>query len=378
LLGKSGGSARSGSAAFHLNLPVIERRVEDLRGLRFRHALVPLSVTGAQARRTGLAELDRLEPPSAQAADQELLKLLGLIPASANLRAIQGSILQDQVAGYYDTDHKRLAIVRGATGSSPAVTEITMAHELTHALEDQVYGIHDVSQGTSDRALAYTALVEGDATVIMTRYAQRFISGAGLLGAALSAGGAGSTAKLPEFIESSLEFPYLTGEEFTSALYQVAGGWKLVDYALARRPPVSTEQVMHPLKYEADEKPLPVRLNVGPLLPPGWRKAMSSTLGEFVTGELLQRGVGSAEASRAAAGWGGDAFQLWTSGSRAALVIAWRWDTPTDAAEFGRALRSVRFAAPAAVRRRAGATTLALAPSAALADVLAAQATAGS
>ncbi len=372
--------------------------MEDLRGLRFRHALVPLSVTGAQARRTGLAELDRLEPPSAQAADQELLKLLGLIPASANLRAIQGSILQDQVAGYYDTDHKRLAIVRGATGSSPAVTEITMAHELTHALEDQVYGIHDVSQGTSDRALAYTALVEGDATVIMTRYAQRFISGAGLLGAALTAGGAGSTAKLPEFIESSLEFPYLQGEEFVSALYDVARGWKLVNFALHDRPPVSTEQIMDPLKYEADEKPLPVRLRVGPLLPSSWRRAMAGTLGQFVTGQLLDRGVKPGlgagarhgAAAEAAAGWGGDRYELWTSGplpargcespcrSRDALVTSWRWDTPKDAAEFERALRSVPFAAPAAIRTRAGATTLALAPSAALADVLAAQATAGS
>jgi hypothetical protein len=101
---------------------------------------------------------------------------------------------------------------------------------------------------------------------------------------------------------------------------------------------------------------------------------LSSTLGEFVTQQLLRRGVDARFAERAAAGWGGDAFQLWSSGVQHVLVVRWRWDTPADAAEFERALRAVQFTSPAAIRTRDGVTTLALASTAALAS----QATAGS
>jgi hypothetical protein len=372
LLGKSGGSSSKSDslAALQRKLPLIEQRVQDLRERGFRRPLVPVVVTGAQTRQAGLADLDRVEPPSEQAADQRLLQMLGLIPARASLREIQGSILEDQVAGYYDPHTKRLALVRDATGTSPAIAEITLAHELTHALDDQVFGLHDVSGATSDRALAYTALLEGDATLVMSLYAQRFISGTGLLGAALASGSGGSVANLPPYIQSSLEFPYLSGESFVSALYDVAKGWKLVDFALEHRPPVSTEQVMHPLKYEADEKPLPVSLNVAPLLP-GWQRAMSTTLGEFVTEQVLQQhGAPRDVAERAAAGWGGDRAELWQSGSQSALVARWRWDALQDAAEFESALRSAKFGTPSAIDARDGVITLALAPTVAQAESL--------
>jgi hypothetical protein len=367
LLGKSGGGSGSRSGAFAAlqgRLPLIERRVEDIRERGFRTPLRPIVVSGAQARQAGLADLDRVEPRSEQSADQQLLRMLGLIPAGANLRAIQASIFEDQVAGYYDPHTRRLALVRDATGSSEAIAEITLAHELTHALDDQVFGLHDVSGATSDRALAYTALVEGDATLAMSQYAHRYISGAGLLGAALSSSSGSSTASLPPYIESSLEFPYLNGESFVSALYDVAKGWKLVDFAFEHRPPISTEQVIHPLKYEADEKPLDVPLNTAPLLP-GFQRTMNTTLGEFVTEQLLQRrGLARDVAERAAAGWGGDAVELWQSGRQNVLVAAWRWDTPQDAAEFESALRSAKFGTPSAIDVRDGVVRLVLAPSA--------------
>jgi len=374
LLGKSGGgpgSSKSGSlAALQRRLPVIEQRVQDIRQRGFRTPLAATVVTGARARQAGLADLDRVEPRPEQAADQQLLRMLGLIPAQANLRAIQASIYEDQVAGYYDPHTKRLALVRDATGSSEAIAEITLAHELTHALDDQVFGLHDTSGATSDRSLAYTALVEGDATLAMSQYAQRYISGSGLLGAALSSSSGSSTASLPPYVESSLEFPYLNGESFVSALYDVAKGWKLVDFAFEHRPPVSTEQVIHPLKYEADEKPLPVSLNVAPLLP-GWQRTMFTTLGEFVTEQLLQQHrVPRDVAERAAAGWGGDHAELWQSGRQSVLVARWRWDSLQDAVEFEDALRSVKFSLPSAIDVRDGVVTLALAPTAAQAQSL--------
>src|SRR5688500_129630 len=62
---------------------VIAERVEGLRGLRFEQVPRPVAVTGEQARREGLEDLDREYPPERLAADEEIYKLLGLIDENA-------------------------------------------------------------------------------------------------------------------------------------------------------------------------------------------------------------------------------------------------------------------------------------------------------
>jgi hypothetical protein len=160
--------------------------------------------------------------------------------------------------------------------------------------------------------------------------------------------------------------------QFAQALRRDGGGsWKLVDLADRVRVPDSTEQVLHPQKWLEVETPLRVPLRVS--LGAGWRRAASGTWGEWQTGQLLG---GAADA--AAAGWGGDRYELWQRGpctspppcrDRDVLVMRWRWDTADDAREFEAALRA------AAVARTDGATvvgggdtvTLVIAPSAELA-----------
>ena len=153
----------------------IARRVEALRGLRFRRPPEPVTVTAAQARREGLADLDRTYPPARRRADEEVLKLLGLLEPEDDLRAVFGAVLSEQVAGYYDSRSGRLRVV-GGTGGSAALDELTLAHELTHALEDQRFRLDLEDAGPSgDRALARLALVEGTATAVMFEYAARHL-----------------------------------------------------------------------------------------------------------------------------------------------------------------------------------------------------------
>src|ERR1700755_2095704 len=61
------------------SVSTIATRVEGLRGLRFRARPVPQTVSPAQARREGLKDLDRSYPETRRRADEEVLKLLGLI-----------------------------------------------------------------------------------------------------------------------------------------------------------------------------------------------------------------------------------------------------------------------------------------------------------
>jgi hypothetical protein len=370
-----GPSAAAGAAAAARRVAPIARHVEAIRGLRFKRLPQPVIVTPAQTRADSLRDLDRTSPPSEQRASAQVLEMLGLLKPGTDLRAVAGDVSGEQVAGYYDTRRKRLAIVSGPAASDGVLAEITLAHELDHALDDQAIGLRDVSSvGADDSSSAYTALVEGVATAVMDEYARRFISPGRALSSAVSALGpsGGSTAGIPPYLLSSLLFSYVVGERFVTRLRSVAGSWKLVNYALRSRPPVSTEQVIHPEKYLVNERPVSVRLRV----PSGWKGLAHGTIGEFDTDQVLKLGVSASVAGNAAAGWGGGSYSLLRSGSGArALVVGWAWDTPRDASEFRRALAAYVAKRPggsAVVARARGLrSALAVAPSASVAGSLA-------
>src|SRR5262245_45407323 len=232
----------------------IAARVEALRGLKFESRPVPQTVSPAQARREGLEDLDRSYPESRRKADEEVLKLLGLIEPDVDLRSISASVFGEGVAGYYDPRSKRLRIVSGVTPD--ALSEMVLAHELTHALEDQRFGLGLDGGATDDAALARLALVEGTATLVMQEYLLRHIGAeqalSGLLGSALSSG-----PQLPPFLQNQLIFPYLDGMRFAQELRK-DGSWTLLDLAEKSRVPDSTEQILHPEKWVEVETPLPV------------------------------------------------------------------------------------------------------------------------
>jgi hypothetical protein len=188
---------------------------------------------------------------------------------------------------------------------------------------------------------------------------------------------------------AQLTFPYTAGEAFVSRLMEVGGGtWAVVDAALRARPPVSTEQVMHPQAYLEVEQPDPVSLG-GPraAVGAGWKPVRAGTMGEWMTGRLLAGGGGTG-AKDAAAGWGGDRYALLARGDDRALLARWTWDSDRDADEFTAALRTwgdggLPDASPAgtdawrtssgaaALARRGRTVTLALAPEVGLARAVA-------
>jgi hypothetical protein len=339
-----------------VSVTTLAHRVEALRDLRFRTLPVPVRVSGEVARREGLEDLDRSYPASRRHADEAILRRLGLIDTGVDLRAVSASLFgEGGVAGYYDPRSKRLRIVTGAATGSRVLQEVTLAHELTHALEDQRFGLSPDEGASDDRALARLALIEGSATLVMERYLLRYFSTeealAGVLGSAFSTG-----PDLPPFLQAQLLFPYTGGMAFVQDLVTRAGGrWTLVDLADRVRPPDSTEQVLHPDKYLRVEEPVPVGLNVR--LGAGWRRAASGVWGEWATSRLV--------GEKAAAGWGGDRYELWQGPGGDVLAMRWRWDTRRDAREFLAAVRD--RLRPTRVAASGDAVTLVWAPSAALA-----------
>ena len=142
----------------------------------------------------------------------------------------------------------------------------------------------------------------------------------------------GGSSNLPPYMQHSLLFPYVAGARFVDAI----GTWGPANAALSDDAPVSTEQILHPAKYRAHERPLAVK----PADPPGpaWKRVSHGTIGEFDTAELIRTSDSPLRATRAAEGWGGGRYDLWQRGDESVLELGWRWDTRRDAAEFAAAL----------------------------------------
>jgi hypothetical protein len=375
--------------------PTVARRVERIRHLEFDRVPRPTVVDGSRLVRITRREQRRHGGIHGLAADQATVRMLGLLSADERL-APATTAGSDLAAAAYDTASDRLYVVRDAVSANRALVEFVLAHELTHAVEDSNFGLVEPHEPSDDRALAELALGEGTATAVMVDYAAGYLSPSDLL-AALGGIDQG-TGDVPKFVVDQLEWTYLGGQQFVNALRGLAGGWKLVDYAIGHRPPASTEQVLHPGKYVHDERPMTVDIDPRGLREAGWRPVAGGDVGELTTKQLLELGVDESSAERAAAGWGGDRYELWrrdvapsecagSCRSDLVLVLRWRWDTSRDARQFAAVARryledgldAERTSADsyelgdgaAVIAGGAGSTTLALAPTERLAGHLA-------
>jgi hypothetical protein len=361
-------------------LDEVARGVERVRELEFDRLPPARLVSAEEATRDGLAELDRSVPRSRQRIEEQLLVMLGLLPADVRVRELLAKALTEQVAGYYSPRTGKMALVRGA-GLDGFVAEVALAHELTHALEDQHFGIepHGASGFLRDRSVADAALREGSATLAMIEYVALTQAGVQELPRSLRRRlleeldqlALPASSGLPRYVREGLLFSYVAGAAFVSRL-QDRGGWAAVDRAFGEDVPVSSEQIMHPRKYEAGELPVRVSLRgVAGALPDGARVVARGDLGEFDTEQFLRDANGRRRSEEAAAGWGGSTFELWRlAGGEEVLVLAWAWDSPRDAREFAAAaeLSVGRLGGASAVNGgNEGVVTVVLAPEASLA-----------
>jgi hypothetical protein len=191
--------------------------------------------------------------------------------------------------------------------------------------------------------MARLALVEGDATLLMTLWQIDNLSQAELiqlLGESLDPAVTGPLEKMPAVLRESLLFSYTGGLTFTQGLHS-GGGWAAVDAAFAK-PPASTEQILHPEKYDSGEAPTIVDLpdDLAARMGAGWSVGLEDTLGEFQLKLWLANAAGGvatdqANATKAAAGWAGDRVAVLDGpGGVTAVAISSQWDTASDAAEF--------------------------------------------
>ena len=320
----------------------IEDQVIELRGLKPKAAVNPTLIDDAGIKKLINDSFRKDNPADLMAANERILKALGLLPADASLTDLYISLLGSQVGGLYNPDDKKLYVVSRSGGIGPT-EKVTVSHEFTHALQDQNFNIgtlklDEVGQG--DRSFARLALVEGDATLVMSQWEIKHLTQAEL-GQIISGAGSDESLKvllaMPPILRESLLFPYTSGLGFVQGI-QAAGGWDAVNAAFAQ-PPDSTEQILHPDKYFGHEKPIPVTIpaTFASGLGSGWKVGLEDSFGEFQMQVWLKQNttVPAATAVDAAAGWGGDRIAV-ANGPNGAWVVVFRtaWDTDGDAAAF--------------------------------------------
>jgi hypothetical protein len=318
----------------------IEDQVSAERGLPAKVRLEPTILSPAEVKARMEAQFTKDNPPVEIANAEDTLKALGLLPADATLGSLYVDMLGSQVAGFYDPEAKQMFVV-SKSGTIGPIEKATFAHEFTHALQDQSFGLAGIdvdSVGQGDRSLGRLALVEGDATLLMAHWMGAHLTPAEL-GELLNVDpeALSQLTKMPAILRETLMFPYQQGLAFVNGLW-ANGGWEAVNRAFGDLPD-STEQILHPEKYLAGEKPVVVPLDGAALakaMGPGWTATPEDTLGEFqMSIWLRENGVKALDAQAAAAGWGGDRYVYLRGPDGAyALALVTAWDSGADAAEF--------------------------------------------
>ncbi|HWP55612.1 MAG TPA: hypothetical protein VN476_15900, partial [Pyrinomonadaceae bacterium] len=219
-------TATARNAALITATQEVLKETSEVRQLAILRPVQSSTQSRAEIERAVMKNLDEEITPADMHAAEVTLKKLGLAPPDFQYRALMIRLLTEQVAGYYEpkTRQFHLADWIDIDGQKPI-----MAHELTHALQDQHFNLRRFDhwpKGDSDAELAAHALIEGDATMAMAMYvasnpfrALSFLKSMGTMSIATE-----ELDKAPRSVRESLLFPYQEGMNWTRALYK-QGGW---------------------------------------------------------------------------------------------------------------------------------------------------------
>lgn len=336
----------------------ISASVEEIRGLKFKTPVAMKVISGAEARESFKSKIEPRHEEQARHVQHAYVQL-GLVPRGTDLLTSYLDNAEKGVAGYYEPGTKIFYLLDHV---SPDAVRGVMAHELTHALEDQHYDLKEVARradGDDDHSTAISAVVEGSAMVVMMAYLSREQNRSRSAFEQVERDKAERAQRLkaaPSFTQRSLMLPYLLGITFLLRgnvfnWLGPGGGVRIEDLDKAyANPPRSTRHILHPDQYWLNPDRRWERLSVRDLsavLGTGWSKAAEGAIGELglsvLTGarvelEQLEALLPTRWIDKASTGTTGDLFHHYVNGEHRATLLLTRWETERDAGEFERAI----------------------------------------
>jgi hypothetical protein len=311
-------------------------QMSEITGLKARTALKKSLRSREQIRAYVIKEMNEDKNEAERYAGQRSAEAFGLLPKGFNLDAFMVDLLTEQIAGLYDPKAHEFYV---ADWIPIADQKMVMAHELTHALEDQHFQIEAWSKAArpnDDAELARESVLEGSAMAAMVDY---LLQGTGRslqdlpdIDPSMLIGDMESTPmlkKAPPFLKDALVFPYLDGLNFSAAVLRPEG-WSALPGVFAK-PPMSTQQILHPELYKSGKVPSPVTLpSMDKELGADWKKLEDNIMGEFGWKEVLKQFLGETKATPVSDGWDGDRYVVYENKQSKKLLLITRLRLATE------------------------------------------------
>jgi hypothetical protein len=336
------GSKTANNAEFLAAADEVLQQMSEITGLKLLTPLKKSLRSREEIRAYVIKQMNEEKKPAERYADARTAEAFGLLPKGFDLDTFMVNVLTEQVEGLYDPKAQEFYI---ADWSPPSDQRMVMAHELTHALEDQHFHIEAWSRAArpnEDAELARDAVLEGSAMAAMVDY---LMAGTGrslkdlpefdpsmLLGQLESTP---TLSKAPPFLKDALIFPYISGLNFSAAVLKNSG-WPALA-GVFEKPPISTQQILHPAAYKSGKTPSNVSLpSLDKMLGKVWTKLDENIIGEFGWMEVLKQFLDDDRAKPLAAAWDGDRYATYEQKETKKLLLATRLnlDSEDHAARF--------------------------------------------
>jgi hypothetical protein len=348
-------SADAVSTSWDPRVAQIARDVETLRGLKFERPVPVDFLSEAAFKNRVTVDRSKLSPEDEEEVrrSQEQLRAVGLLPGDVDLLSAQSSLRRSGALAFYDPDTKR-ATARGKK-LTPAV-KVTLAHELTHALQDQHFDLNRLQRAAArnNASAAFTALVEGDAVRVQQLYVdklsddERAAYERSRSTGARSALGDVHAAGVPDSLLVFFETPYVLGPLMLQVV-AAAEGQRAID-ALFREPPTADAAFLTPTTLVDGS-------TVTNVEPPALQsgevgEGKPEVFGAFVLYLILATRSDPVDALRVADGWAGDAMVTFKRGDTTCVRASFAGRSSRATTDIERALEAWAAKAPA---RSAGA-----------------------
>jgi hypothetical protein len=330
-------------------IPPLAEQLTKISGMPLRHAVPCDFITKEKIKAFLNKRVKEVAKPEDLRAEELTLKKFGLVPPDFDLARNTIDLLTEQAAAFYDYDKKKLFVTET---TATETQEPVLSHELAHAIADQNYNLSKfikAGRNSDDGATARLAVMEGQATWLMSELLARGMGQSlkdspslvtTMSGAADNAAGQFPVFdKSPLYLRQTLVFPYTKGMLFQHAVFERDGQAGFGE--VFRKPPASTQQILHPEKYFSGVKPTQPELPQ-PHLPKGYKSLVGGSLGELEHAIMLEQYSGKERAAELAPHWRGCAFDLEESkkAGRIVLLYAVEWDSEDAARQYFAAYRA--------------------------------------
>ncbi len=344
------GAAQPGDAAkLCAQIPPLAEQLTKISGMPLRHAVPCDFITKEKIKAFLDKRVKEVAKPEDLRAEELTLKKFGLVPLDFDLAKNTIDLLAEQAAAFYDYDKKKL-FVTDTTASE--TQEPVLSHEVAHAIADQNYNLSKfikAGRNSDDGTTARLAVMEGQATWLMSELLARkmgqSLKNSPSLLATMSGAADNAEGQFPIFdnaplyLRQTLVFPYTKGMLFQHAVFERDGQKGFGE--VFRKPPVSTQQILHPQKYFSGVIPTQPDLPQ-PHLPKGYKSLVGGSLGELEHAIMLEQYSGKHRAADLAPHWRGCAFDLEENkkAGRVVLLYAVEWDSEDAARQYFAAYRA--------------------------------------